>query len=246
MASYRQHVCALRCTVCMKFTDSIRSCRNFNSAFIDGSTNFRVSSFKEHAKTDIHARAMMLLKKKRKHLMLRSTLPLLEHSVQWIAMLKGKGKFDVAYMLAKEGIAFSKMKPVCQLMERHKVYLGMGYKNNMASSTFVDYIARDLRDELSQGIHKSKFFSIQMDGSTDSANVEEKLFLALYFDPYSSDGSVHLRSRFLCIRQPRSGNAKGLHECFGRALSYMGIDVPHKLTGFGCDEANVNIGERAL
>ena len=71
--------------------------------------------------------------------------------------------------------------------------------------------------------------------------------LALYFDPYSSAGSVHLWSRFLCIRQPRSGNAEGLHECFGRALSYMGIDdVPHKLIGFGCDGTNVNIGERAL
>ena len=131
-------------------------------------------------------------------------------------------------------------------MERHKVDLGTGYKNNMACSTFVDYIARDLRDALSRTIQKSKFFSIQMDGSTDAANVEEELFLVLYFDPYSSDGLVYLRNVFLCVRQPSSANAEGLYECFGRTLSYMGIDVPHKLVGFGCDGTNVNMGERAL
>ena len=57
---------------------------------------------------------------------------------------------------------------------------------------------------------------------------------------------MHLRNVFLCVRQPSSTNAEGLCECFGRALSYMGIDVPHKLVGFGCDGTNVNMGERAL
>ena len=33
-AADRQHVSALRCTVCTKFADCIRNCRNFNPAFI--------------------------------------------------------------------------------------------------------------------------------------------------------------------------------------------------------------------
>ena len=37
-------------------------------------------------------------------------------------------KFDVAYMIAKEGLAFTKMKPLCQLQERHGVNLGECYK----------------------------------------------------------------------------------------------------------------------
>ena len=74
-----------------------------------------------------------------------------------------------------------------------------------------------------------------MDGSTDAANVEEELFLVLYFDPYSNDGSVHLRDVFLCVRQHWYLNAEGLCKCFGRALSYMGSYVSHKLIGFGCD-----------
>ena len=157
-----------------------------------------------------------------------------------------KRKFDVAYMLAKEGIAFNKIMPVCELMEHHKVDLGTGYKNTMACSTFVDYIARDMRATLSKAIQKSRFFSIEIDGTTDVANVEKELFLVLYFDSYSSDGSVHLRSPFLCVRQPNSVSTEGLYECFRKALSYMEVDVPHKLIGFGCDGTNVNISERGL
>ena len=33
------------------------------SAYIDGTTNLRTYSFKDHASTDMHDRAMMLLKK---------------------------------------------------------------------------------------------------------------------------------------------------------------------------------------
>ena len=37
------HVSALQCKVCTKFVDRIRSSRNFNSAFINGSTNLWAS-----------------------------------------------------------------------------------------------------------------------------------------------------------------------------------------------------------
>ena len=37
--------------------------RNYTSVYIDGTTNLCTSSFKDHASSDMHARAMMLLKK---------------------------------------------------------------------------------------------------------------------------------------------------------------------------------------
>ena len=36
---------------------------HYRSAFIDGITNVRTSMFKEHARTDMHTRAMSLFKK---------------------------------------------------------------------------------------------------------------------------------------------------------------------------------------
>lgn len=125
--------------------------------------------------------------------------------------------------------------------------IGEGYKNDLACSTFVDYIARDMRSTLSQTLKKKQFFNIQKDGSTDIANIEEEMLMVLYIDPNCNDGAVHLKSHFFCIKQPSQGNAEGLYDCFVKAMSYMGVaDELHKLVGFGCDGTNVNMGEGGL
>ena len=54
-----------------------------------------------------------------------------------------KRKFDIAYFIAKEKLSFTKMKPLCDLQERHGVNLGTGYKNDDACATFVSYIAKE-------------------------------------------------------------------------------------------------------
>ncbi len=50
----RYHVALLKCTVCKRFVDKIRGSRNFSPAFVDGSANLCTSSFKDHAKSDMH------------------------------------------------------------------------------------------------------------------------------------------------------------------------------------------------
>ena len=59
----RECVCCLKCGVCIRFRDKLGTCRNYSSAFIDGSQNLRSSAFKDHAKSDMHQRAMLLLRK---------------------------------------------------------------------------------------------------------------------------------------------------------------------------------------
>ena len=56
----RDHVSALKCKVCIQFEDQLTSTRNFNRTFISGSTNFRVSTVKDHASSAMHQRAMLL------------------------------------------------------------------------------------------------------------------------------------------------------------------------------------------
>ena len=58
----RDNVLALRCDVCLQFKEKLQSIRNFRPAFIEGTTNVRTTPFKEHAATDMHARAMGLYK----------------------------------------------------------------------------------------------------------------------------------------------------------------------------------------
>ncbi len=56
-------VVALKCSVCERFKDRLVGRRNYSTAYIDGSTNLRASSFKKHAASGMHVRAMLLLKK---------------------------------------------------------------------------------------------------------------------------------------------------------------------------------------
>ena len=61
--SDHEHVSALKCSVCIQFEDKLHSLRNYHPAFITGSTNLRASSFKDHAVSEMHKRAMVLYKK---------------------------------------------------------------------------------------------------------------------------------------------------------------------------------------
>ncbi len=242
----RDHVSSLSCFVCIEFKHRLQGMRNYNPAFIDGTKNLRASSFKDHAASAMHSKAMLLLKKKqsgdvREYAPIAKALHTMDGSLQQTV----KRKFEVAFMIAKENMSFTKMKPICELEERHGVDLGQGYKNNRACATFVDYTALEQRQGLVAALSQAKFLSLQADGSTDSGN---ELFLTVYFDPHDTDRQVHVRNKFFTVRRPDSGDAKGLFECFERAVAYVriGDGWKTKLVGFGCDGTSVNIADRGL
>ncbi len=101
------------------------------------------------------------------------------------------------------------------------VYLGQGYKNNQSCASFGQYIALEQRQALVEALSHAKFYSLQADGSTDCGNVEDELFLVAYFDPHAADKKVHTRNKFFTVRRPASGDAKGLFECFEKAMEFM-------------------------
>lgn len=56
-------VTKLKCKVCSKFRAKIISRRNFSNRWIAGAESVRMSNIKDHAHSDQHAHAMLLLKK---------------------------------------------------------------------------------------------------------------------------------------------------------------------------------------
>jgi hypothetical protein len=52
----------LKCVVCVEFEARLIGMCNVCSMFIEGTPNLRTTSFKDHAKSEMHARAMMLIK----------------------------------------------------------------------------------------------------------------------------------------------------------------------------------------
>ena len=127
----RDHVKTLARSVCTRFNAKLKGMRNYTAAYIDGTTNLRTSSFKDHASSDMHARAMILLKKDRgvdvrEYALIARALSTMDEA----SSEKMKKKFEVAFMIVKNNMSMTKMKPICELEERHGVDLGQGYKNN--------------------------------------------------------------------------------------------------------------------
>jgi hypothetical protein len=242
-ASGQSFVQSLKCSVCIQFQDKLQGMRNFKPSYIEGSRNLRASSFKDHAASDMHARAMLLLRKDSSasvadYAPIAKALHKLDQASEAILCKK----FEVSYFIAKQNLAFVKMGPLCELLERQGTSLGQGYKNDKACATFVHYIAADQRLKLLDTLSRLKFFCLQSDASTDSGNIEEELFLIFYFDPYTSYGKVCVQDKFLAVRQPNRCTGLGLFECFESAMEYVGLsDWKDRLVGFGCDGASANM-----
>ena len=56
-------VSQLKCKVCVDFADRIRSSENFSDKWIVGADSVRISNVRDHALSDQHGHAMLLLKK---------------------------------------------------------------------------------------------------------------------------------------------------------------------------------------
>ena len=78
----------------------------------------------------------------------------------WISLLKKRlnKKFDISYMIAKEKLAFTKMKSICELEEMHGVDLGAGYKNDHARATFISFIVKEQKKFFLLNSYQSPIF----------------------------------------------------------------------------------------
>ena len=231
-------VTALSCSVCIEFEDKIKGSKNFSRAFIDGSRNLRASAYKDHFRSLMHEHAMILFKKKqgkspREYAPEQEKLfsvPVMDSGTK--AMMKMK--FDNAYFLVKEKLAFSKFKPLCDLEIQHGVDLGQKYLNDHGCATFVHFIAEDLRGQLLSVLSKAHFFSIQVDGTTDAGNMEEELFLVVYFQPNYTSSQLGNHEVLY--------TGESLYECLQRALDFVGVkNWKSRLIGLGCDGAAANM-----
>lgn len=58
----------------------------------------------------------------------------------------------------------------------------------------MHYIAEAKRRELSEKLSKARFFSILMDGSTDSGNIDNEILMIMYCDTKNIDEKVHIKT----------------------------------------------------
>ena len=108
-------------------------------------------------------------------------------------------KFDLCYLMAKEGIAFEKYVVLYELEARHGADLSYAYKTAPSAKLFTHYIAESQCQQLLQlqTLSETMFYSFLMDGITDAGNVEQE-------------------SSFFCVRkmtrQKRSSRSPGFSQ----------------------------------
>lgn len=262
-ATSKELVGLLWCDACRKHERSITGMKNFSRAWIEGSTNHKTSNIVDHANSDQHRAAKVRTRAeaaKATNQPITSYSPIARSLMRMDnqVMERMKKKFDICYIMAKEGIAFRKYPALHELEVRHGVDLGFAYRTKDSAKTFTHFIADSQRQDLFHKLSSTPFYSFLMDGSTDTGNVEDELIALLYSIKDDVAQEVRSCARYFAVQEPTKADANGLLRCLGEALKPLGIDnILDKanvlgvategkpiLIGGGTDGASVNIGEQ--
>ena len=248
-------VSKLRCSMCAKLKAKIGSRRNFSDRWIVGANSVRTSNIRDHARADQHTHAMNLLKKEQAEASGSgscSFAPIaraLSHLPDEKEQLRRK--FDIAYFIALEKLSFRKYPRLCELEARHGVAIGTTYTNEIAGKTFTHFIAESNRQQLLARLAQAKFFSLLIDGSTDTGNIDNELYMVVWCDCDGTDEKIHTRTTYFHVGRPSTVDAAGLFHSLGEALRKLGVaevdpENCSKLVGIGSDGAAANIAQRGL
>ena len=148
----------LWCHLCRKHESAIHSSKNFSRAWIEGSNNHNTSNITDHATSHQHHAAII----REQAVVAKATQqPITSYSPIAASLMtmddavkKMKMKFNISYLLAKEGIAFKKYPALYELEARHGVNLGFAYKTK-------DSAIRPLYAIL-PGANESLFFTLSL------------------------------------------------------------------------------------
>ncbi len=76
-------------------------------------------------------------------------------------------KFNTAYTIAKEELAFTKFKPMLQLMKKNGVAINMTYANDKSCANIIGVIADTIRENNAIKVSSAQYISFIIDGDTD-------------------------------------------------------------------------------
>ena len=197
-------VALLWCSACREYQGKICSLKNYSQAWITGSENHRTSNVLDHVASDQHKAAMSHLRAfqaRARQEPITSYAPIARSLLVLEESERGRmrRKFDLCYLMAKEGIAFVKYAALYELEARHDVDLGHAYKTAPSAKLFTHYIAESQRQQFLQVLSKAKFCSFLMDGSTDAGNVEQELVILLSCKKDDTAEEIKSYARFFSV-----------------------------------------------
>ncbi|XP_056008565.1 zinc finger protein 862-like [Ostrea edulis] len=225
----------MTCNLCQ--VHGMGECRNVQN-FVTGSVNFRYSGIIDHENSRFHRQAVERFYAKEnvrenKQSEAHKAIVSMDQSIRQSL----ETKFRNIHALVKYNRPISDFTWLNALDQRKGLEHGTTYNNRWAATAFLECISETVKSEVVGTVQNSQFFSITMDGSTDSGTIEqETLFIRCCVH-----GKIELK--FLCIGEPRSTCALDLLEFVKEKIEENKLaDQMHKLVGFGCDGASNMLG----
>lgn len=158
-----------------------------------------------------------------------------------------KKKFEISYFIAKHEFQYSTYEDIVQLETLHGVDIGKGYVNRFQCKEFIQCHGEYLSEKLKTDLQHANFFSVLIDGATDTSATEKEVIYVLYFDPNNASDEVEVKLSFVHLKDMKKADAQGLksaiESCF-EALDIGRTELYSKLVGLGADGASVNSGEK--
>ena len=96
-------------------------------------------------------------------------------------------------------ILFTNYPALCELETKHGVEVCSAYHNQNAGRIFCYFIAESKKEHLVEALSKAKFFSLLLDGSTDTGNIDDELFVVVWWETDSSDEIVRTNVMYLAV-----------------------------------------------
>ena len=217
------------CDLCMKHADKLKSLRNFSPAFVNGISGsaLKKDNVIKHLKSDMHARAVSLSHqpKSRDEIFRATPIGRAIAGASREEMARVSKLFDLAYVLAKEELPFSKYPALVEVEKRHGVATGNTYITEHKCQEFTCIIGESMRNELLASLKTAKYFSVLMDGSTDTSMTEKELIYVMHVNSFGKPVC-----HFFCLKDVLDATALGVKHTLEQAFTEVGIsDLQEKM-----------------
>ena len=231
------------CEVCAKHADNLKCLRNYSPSFVNGVTgsSLKKDNIVKHSKSDMHKKALSISKRPRTMEDLYRSTPIGRAlaCASEEEMLRVSKLVDVAYVVAKEELPFSKFPALVEVEKRHGVDLGNTYTTEHKCKEFVCLIGETMRNEVLDSLKQAKYFSVLLDGSTDCSVTEKELIYVMYVNAGKP------KCRFLCLKDVADASAVGIKNTLEMAFADLGItNYRDRMVCLCVDGAAVNLGVR--
>ena len=238
-------VTKVKCKVCCKYESRITSIKGFSRRWIEGTDSVKKDSLMKHVNGDPHKFAVELQQKEslgaaRFNEKVIEATPI-GRGLKKMTEEEGellKNRFNSAYYLSKSERPYSDFEELLELQEKNGAKYHKGYRNERSAANFVDTCGQVIKDNMVQDLLNAKYYSVLMDGSTDSSVTEQELIYLLFL---GKNGIPEVK--FFSVESVKAADADGLKSSLKEAFERIGIlCFENRLHGLNVDGASVNTG----